>query len=125
MPEARVELARGCPRRILSPLRLPFRHSGRGSNFVRTREGCKRPLQSVHSASRRQGPFMPVAQSRGFHPWHDIPTGPKPPAVVTAVIEIPTNERNKYELAKKLGVFRLARALPSAVHYPGAYGFLP
>jgi hypothetical protein len=29
MPEARVELARGCPRRILSPLRLPFRHSGR------------------------------------------------------------------------------------------------
>jgi hypothetical protein len=28
MPEARVELARGCPRRILSPLRLPFRHSG-------------------------------------------------------------------------------------------------
>jgi hypothetical protein len=28
MPEARVELARGCPRGILSPLRLPFRHSG-------------------------------------------------------------------------------------------------
>jgi hypothetical protein len=28
VPEARVELARGCPRRILSPLRLPFRHSG-------------------------------------------------------------------------------------------------
>ncbi len=28
MPEARVELARGCPRWILSPLRLPFRHSG-------------------------------------------------------------------------------------------------
>jgi hypothetical protein len=30
VPEARVELARGCPRWILSPLRLPFRHSGRG-----------------------------------------------------------------------------------------------
>ncbi len=30
MPEARFELARGCPRWILSPLRLPFRHSGRG-----------------------------------------------------------------------------------------------
>jgi hypothetical protein len=28
MPEARFELARGCPRWILSPLRLPFRHSG-------------------------------------------------------------------------------------------------
>ncbi len=28
MPEERVELSWGCPRRILSPLRLPFRHSG-------------------------------------------------------------------------------------------------
>src|SRR6266516_5605173 len=28
MPEERVELSRGCPRGILSPLRLPFRHSG-------------------------------------------------------------------------------------------------
>src|ERR1700694_849137 len=125
MPEARVELARGCPRRILSPLRLPFRHSGRASNFVPTSEGCKRPPPSVHSASQRQGSFMPAAHPRGFHPWHDIPTGPKPPAEVTAVIEIPTNERNKYELDKKLGVFRLDRVLYSAVHYPGDYGFLP
>ena len=44
---------------------------------------------------------------------------------VTAVIEIPTNERNKYELDKELGVFRLDRVLYSAVHYPGDYGFLP
>src|SRR6266566_5523905 len=28
MPEERGELSRGCPRGILSPLRLPFRHSG-------------------------------------------------------------------------------------------------
>src|SRR5438876_2034189 len=28
MPEERVELSWGCPRRILSPVRLPFRHSG-------------------------------------------------------------------------------------------------
>jgi inorganic pyrophosphatase len=62
---------------------------------------------------------------RSFHPWHDIPTGPTPPAEVTAVIEIPTNERNKYELDKELGVFRLDRVLYSAVHYPGDYGFLP
>ena len=40
---------------------------------------------------------------RSFHPWHDIPTGPNPPSEVTAVIEIPTNERNKYELDKTLG----------------------
>ncbi len=68
---------------------------------------------------------MPIQPPRGLHPWHDIPTGPNPPAVVTAVVEIPTNERNKYELDKKLGVFRLDRVLHSAVHYPGDYGFLP
>ncbi|MEP6574062.1 MAG: inorganic diphosphatase [Gemmatimonadota bacterium] len=60
-----------------------------------------------------------------FHPWHDIPTGPRTPEVVNAVIEIPTNERNKYELDKELGIFRLDRVLHSAVHYPGDYGFLP
>jgi hypothetical protein len=50
-------------------------------------------------------------------------TGPNlPPAEVTAVIEIPTNERNKYELDKELGVFRLDRVLYSAVHYRGDYG---
>jgi inorganic pyrophosphatase len=60
-----------------------------------------------------------------FHPWHDVPAGPRPPEVVTAVIEIPTNERNKYELDKELGVYRLDRVLHSAVHYPGDYGFIP
>ena len=33
MPKARVELARGCPRWILSPLRLPFRHSGKAEEY--------------------------------------------------------------------------------------------
>ncbi|HXE58207.1 MAG TPA: inorganic diphosphatase [Gemmatimonadales bacterium] len=66
-----------------------------------------------------------MLQTRAFHPWHDIPTGPTPPEVVTAVIEIPANERNKYELDKQLGIFRLDRVLHSAVHYPGDYGFLP
>jgi inorganic pyrophosphatase len=68
---------------------------------------------------------VPAAPPRSFHPWHDLPTGPNPPAEVTAVIEIPTNERNKYELDKASGVFRLDRVLHSAVHYPGDYGFLP
>lgn len=66
-----------------------------------------------------------LLQRRAFHPWHDIPTGPEPPTLLTAVIEIPTNGRNKYELDKDLGLFRLDRVLHSAVHYPGDYGFLP
>jgi inorganic pyrophosphatase len=68
---------------------------------------------------------MAVQRPRGFHPWHDIPTGRRPPDELTAVIEIPTNERNKYELDKELGIYRLDRVLHSAVHYPGDYGFLP
>ena len=68
---------------------------------------------------------MPAQPPLGLHPWHDIPTGPRPPEELTAVIEIPTNERNKYELDKTLGIFRLDRVLYSAVHYPGDYGFLP
>src|SRR4051812_19721478 len=78
------------------------------------------------TARPHEEPFpVPDVHHRAFHPWHDIPTGPKPPTEVTAVIEIPTNERNKYELDKELGVFRLDRVLHSAVHYPGDYGFLP
>ena len=33
VPEARLELAQGCPYRILSPARLPFHHSGTRVNI--------------------------------------------------------------------------------------------
>ncbi|HVF41302.1 MAG TPA: inorganic diphosphatase, partial [Gemmatimonadaceae bacterium] len=58
-----------------------------------------------------------------MNPWHDFPVGENPPELVTAVIEIPRGSRNKYELDKKSGQFRLDRVLFSAVHYPGDYGF--
>jgi inorganic pyrophosphatase len=51
--------------------------------------------------------------------------GQHPPEVVTAVVEIPRGSRNKYELDKISGQFRLDRVLFSAVHYPGDYGFIP
>lgn len=60
-----------------------------------------------------------------MHPWHDIPTGRHPPDEITAIIEIPGGSRNKYELDKETGLFRLDRVLYSAVHYPGDYGFVP
>ena len=60
-----------------------------------------------------------------FIPGTTSPPARRRPTSVTAVIEIPTNERNKYELDKELGMFRLDRVLHSAVHYPGDYGFLP
>ena len=60
-----------------------------------------------------------------IHPWRDLPAGPTPPEVVTAVIEIPQGSRNKYELDKDSGLFKLDRVLYSAVHYPGDYGLIP
>jgi inorganic pyrophosphatase len=60
-----------------------------------------------------------------IHPWRDIPPGPHPPELVTAVIEIPRGSRNKYELDKDTGMLKLDRVLYSAVHYPGDYGFIP
>jgi inorganic pyrophosphatase len=60
-----------------------------------------------------------------MNPWHDLPVGELPPERVTAVIEIPRGSRNKYELDKKTGQFRLDRVLFSAVHYPGDYGLIP
>jgi inorganic pyrophosphatase len=68
---------------------------------------------------------MPTPPARAFHPWHDIPTGPQPPDVLTAVIEIPKDSRNKYELDKALGLYRLDRVLHSAMHFPGDYGLIP
>lgn len=60
-----------------------------------------------------------------IHPWHDLLPGPQPPEHITAVVEIPTGSRNKYELDKDTGLFRLDRVLYSAVSYPGEYGLIP
>jgi len=54
-----------------------------------------------------------------INPWRDLSPGPLAPDEVTAVIEIPKGSRNKYELDKESGLFKLDRVLYSAVHYPG------
>jgi len=56
---------------------------------------------------------------------YDIDPGPDCPELVRMIVEIPKNSTNKYEYDGALGVFRLDRALYSAVHYPGDYGFIP
>jgi len=60
-----------------------------------------------------------------IHLWHDLTPGKHPPDEVRAIVEIPNGSRNKYELDKRTGGFRLDRVLYSAVHYPGDYGFIP
>lgn len=60
-----------------------------------------------------------------FHPWHEMEAGPDAPTRMNVVVEIPRGSRNKYELDKKTGMFKLDRLLYSSVHYPGDYGFFP
>ena len=59
------------------------------------------------------------------HCWHDVTPGENLPRNFTAVIEIPTFSKVKYELDKTTGLLRLDRMLYSAVHYPANYGFIP
>jgi inorganic pyrophosphatase len=55
----------------------------------------------------------------------NLPLGEKQPDEINVVVEIPEGSRNKYEYDKQLDIFRLDRALHSAIHYPGDYGFAP
>jgi inorganic pyrophosphatase len=59
------------------------------------------------------------------HPWHDISPGDESPRIVNAIIEIPRDSQQKYELDKDSGILKLDRFLYSAVYYPGDYGFIP
>jgi inorganic pyrophosphatase len=54
-----------------------------------------------------------------------LPLGARQPDEINVVFEIPEGSRNKYEYDKALDIFRLDRALHSAVYYPGDYGFAP
>lgn len=55
----------------------------------------------------------------------NLPLGDRQPDEINVVVEIPEKSRNKYEYDKGLDIFRLDRALHSAIHYPGDYGFAP
>lgn len=60
-----------------------------------------------------------------LHLWHNLKSGPYPPEIVYAIIEVPKGSRNKYEYSKTAGVIKLDRVLYSPLHYPGDYGFIP
>lgn len=60
-----------------------------------------------------------------MHPWHEVDLGDEAPKAVSAVIEIPTGSKIKYELDKKSGLIKVDRILFSSVHYPANYGFIP
>ena len=65
-----------------------------------------------------------IPQSRA-HPWHGISTGPEPPAVVTAYIEITQRDVVKFELDKASGLLMVDRPQRTSSSPPTLYGLIP
>ena len=57
--------------------------------------------------------------------WHDIDPACITPERFTAVVEIPSGSKKKYELDKQTGLLRLDRILYTSTHYSANYGFIP
>lgn len=59
------------------------------------------------------------------HPWHGLETGPEPPRVVHAYIEITPFDVVKYEVDKATGYLRIDRPQRTSSQPPALYGFIP
>ncbi len=70
-------------------------------------------------------PFPPPFYRWRPHPWHGLETGPKPPKIVQAYIEITPFDLIKYEVDKTTGYIRVDRPQRSSSQPPMLYGFVP
>ncbi len=59
------------------------------------------------------------------HPWHGLETGPQPPGVVNAYIEITPFDHIKYEVDKATGYLYIDRPQRTSSLPPALYGFIP
>lgn len=59
------------------------------------------------------------------HPWHGLETGPNPPEIVHAYIEITPFDTMKYELDKATGYLKVDRPQRTSSQPPALYGFIP
>jgi inorganic pyrophosphatase len=59
------------------------------------------------------------------HPWHGLDTGPEPPSIVNAFIEITPFDLVKYEVDKATGYLRVDRPQGTSSLPPSLYGFIP
>ena len=57
--------------------------------------------------------------------FYKLPSHPKSPKLVYAVVEIPKGTSAKYEYDEALDAFVYDRSLLSAMTYPASYGFIP
>ena len=68
--------------------------------------------------------YPPIHRFRP-HPWHGLDTGPNPPEVLNAFIEITPYDLMKYEVDKVSGYLRVDRPQRSSSQHPTLYGFIP
>jgi inorganic pyrophosphatase len=59
------------------------------------------------------------------HPWHGLETGPDPPRIVHAYIELTPYDRVKYEIDKQTGYLVVDRPNLTSASAPTLYGFIP
>jgi inorganic pyrophosphatase len=69
--------------------------------------------------------FAPPSYRWRPHPWHGLEVGPKPPALVTAYVELTPFDAVKYETDKVTGYLRVDRPQRSSALPPTLYGFIP
>jgi inorganic pyrophosphatase len=67
---------------------------------------------------------MPTRRFRP-HPWHGLETGPEPPELLYAFIEITPFDLVKYEVDKQSGYLRVDRPQRGSSQPPSLYGFVP
>lgn len=59
------------------------------------------------------------------HPWHGLESGPEPPELLNAFIEITPFDLIKYEVDKQSGYLRIDRPQRGSSQPPALYGFVP
>ncbi|MGH8772752.1 MAG: inorganic pyrophosphatase [Burkholderiales bacterium] len=78
----------------------------------------KRPTHDTGSPQSIAHQFRP-------HPWHGLETGPAPPEILNAYIEITPFDLMKYEVDKVSGYLRVDRPQRTSSQPPALYGFVP
>lgn len=59
------------------------------------------------------------------HPWHGLPAGPDPPAIVHAYVEMTPFDLVKYEIDEETGHLLADRPQRNPSVLPSLYGFIP
>ena len=85
---------------------------------------ARRPSSGRRRGRTRDAGGSPPSQFRS-HPWHGLETGPAPPGLLYAFVEITPFDLVKYEVDKQSGYLRVDRPQRGSSQPPSLYGFVP